>query len=86
MIGRFLFGFGQIGWMEGLIILVIVLILFGGRKIPQLARDLGSGIREFRKSLSGAADEAREAARLDDQSDDEPVKKSGSKSRKKTRG
>jgi sec-independent protein translocase protein TatA len=85
MIGRFLFGFGQIGWMEGLIILVIVLILFGGRKIPQLARDLGSGIREFRKSLSGAVDEASEAARLDDQSD-EPVRKTGSKSKKKTRG
>ena len=44
-----------IGPWEILIILVVVLVLFGGRKIPQLAKDLGSGIREFRKSMSGAA-------------------------------
>lgn len=47
---------GTLGPMEWVIILVVVLILFGGRKIPQLAKDLGSGIREFRKSLSGATE------------------------------
>ena len=43
--------FSGIGFSELLIILVIALILFGGRKIPQLAKDLGQGIKEFRRSL-----------------------------------
>ncbi len=82
MIGRFLFGIGQIGWMEGMIILVVVLILFGGRKIPQLARDLGTGIREFRKSLSAGMDEPNATAQLDE-SEDRPVKKATKKKTKK---
>lgn len=51
-----LFFIGSIGGTELIIILVIVLLLFGGRKIPQLARDIGLGIKEFRKSLSGTDD------------------------------
>ena len=46
---------GGIGPWEIMIILLVALIVFGGRKIPELAKDLGTGIREFRKSLSGAA-------------------------------
>ena len=38
-------------WQIGLIILVI-LLLFGGRKIPELARGMGRGIREFKEGLS----------------------------------
>jgi len=48
---------GNLGWTEWVLILFVVLILFGGRKIPQLAKDLGTGIREFRKSLSGTMDQ-----------------------------
>ncbi|MBI3396203.1 MAG: twin-arginine translocase TatA/TatE family subunit [Spirochaetia bacterium] len=44
---------GSIGLSEWLIILIVVLVLFGGTRIPKLAKDLGSGIREFRKALSG---------------------------------
>lgn len=44
---------GGLGTTELIIILVIVLLLFGGRKIPQLAKDIGLGIKEFRKGLSG---------------------------------
>ncbi|MCS7204484.1 MAG: twin-arginine translocase TatA/TatE family subunit [Leptospiraceae bacterium] len=43
---------GSIGGTELIIILIIVLLIFGGRKIPQLARDIGLGIKEFRKSIS----------------------------------
>jgi sec-independent protein translocase protein TatA len=50
----------QIGPFEWILILAVILILFGGRKIPQLAKDLGSGIREFRKSVTGAAPELEE--------------------------
>jgi sec-independent protein translocase protein TatA len=35
------------------IILVIVLVLFGGKKLPQLARSIGSSVREVRKGFSG---------------------------------
>lgn len=37
----------NLGWNEILLILLIVLLLFGGRKIPELMRGLGKGIREF---------------------------------------
>lgn len=77
MFQTLLIGLGQIGWMEGLIVLVIVLILFGGRKIPQLAKDLGSGIREFKKSLNGTASE------LTDYDEEEEDKASKKKTRSK---
>jgi len=43
--------FGSLGPSEIAIILVIVLLLFGARRLPELARSLGQGIREFRKSV-----------------------------------
>jgi sec-independent protein translocase protein TatA len=39
------------GW-QILVILVIILLLFGGRKIPELAKGLGEGIRSFKKAVS----------------------------------
>jgi len=39
--------------MHWLIILVVVLILFGGRKIPELMRGLGEGVRGFKEGMSG---------------------------------
>lgn len=46
----FLAMIGMPGMTELLIILGVVLLLFGGRKLPELARGLGSGIREFKKA------------------------------------
>lgn len=37
----------SLGWNEILLILLVILLLFGGRKIPELMRGLGKGIREF---------------------------------------
>jgi sec-independent protein translocase protein TatA len=45
-----------IGTQEGLMILAIVALLFGAKKIPELAKSFGEGIREFKKS-SRALDE-----------------------------
>lgn len=42
---------GHIGFQEILIIVVIILVLFGARKIPELARSMGKGITEFKKGL-----------------------------------
>jgi sec-independent protein translocase protein TatA len=55
--------------MEGLIILVLILLFFGARRVPQLGRSLGSGIREFRKETAaapGAPDDKGELERSDD--------------------
>jgi len=38
-----------------MIVLGIILLLFGGRKIPELARGLGEGIRSFKEGMSGAS-------------------------------
>ncbi len=46
-----------IGGQEFLLILVIVLLLFGAKKIPELARGMGKGIKEFKKSQSEDEDE-----------------------------
>lgn len=53
--------FGTIGWQEVLIILVVILLLFGGKKLPELARGLGKGMRVFKKELRGVQDDMREA-------------------------
>ncbi|MGB3683150.1 MAG: twin-arginine translocase TatA/TatE family subunit [Rubrobacteraceae bacterium] len=44
---------GGLGGPELIIVLVILVLLFGAKKIPELAKGLGSGMREFRKSSSG---------------------------------
>jgi len=44
---------GGIGTTELLIVLVIVLIIFGAGKLPEIGRGLGRGIRNFRKATSG---------------------------------
>jgi sec-independent protein translocase protein TatA len=43
---------GDIGFTEILLILLVVVLLFGGRKIPELMKGLGQGIREFKKASS----------------------------------
>ncbi|MGB2823184.1 MAG: twin-arginine translocase TatA/TatE family subunit [Phycisphaerae bacterium] len=50
-----------VGWQEILVIVVIVLILFGGRKIPELAKGLGKGLREFKKEMRGVKQDFAEA-------------------------
>ena len=47
---------GSVGPTELIIILTIVLLLFGAKKIPELARGLGTGVREFKRGTSGATD------------------------------
>jgi sec-independent protein translocase protein TatA len=44
---------GSIGITELVLIFVILLLIFGGKKIPELARGLGAGIRHFKDSLQG---------------------------------
>lgn len=43
----------RLGPWELILILAIVLVIFGGKKIPEIARGLGEGIRHFRESIRG---------------------------------
>ena len=45
------------GGMEWLLIALVVLLLFGGKKIPELAKGLGSGIKNFKKAIKDDEDE-----------------------------
>ncbi len=42
---------------EGMVILLIIIVMFGGKKIPELARGLGKGIREFNEAKDGIKNE-----------------------------
>jgi sec-independent protein translocase protein TatA len=57
--------FGNLGWPEIVVILLVILLLFGGRKLPELARGLGKGLREFKDAVRGAKNEFEDAADLD---------------------
>jgi sec-independent protein translocase protein TatA len=49
---------GRIGTTEIILIVVVILVLFGAKRIPQLMRSLGSGVREFKKGARGEMDES----------------------------
>ena len=56
---------GRIGFPELIVILVIILVLFGGAKIPEIMKSLGSGIKEFKKAVKEEpGDEKKEAGDL----------------------
>ena len=50
-----------IGLTEGLLIAAIVLLLFGGKKIPELMRGLGKGVKSFKDGVNEAKDEINKA-------------------------
>jgi len=50
----------SLGWNEILLILLVVLLLFGGRKIPELMRGMGKGIREFQDAKNNVRKEIEE--------------------------
>jgi sec-independent protein translocase protein TatA len=48
---------GGIGAQELILILLVILLLFGAKKIPEMAQGLGKGMREFRKAMKETQDE-----------------------------
>jgi len=55
-----MFLFGPVGPTELLIIALIIVVLFGARKLPELGKSLGDGIRNFKKSISGKESDDKE--------------------------
>ena len=60
-------GFGSLGGTELIIALVIILLLFGAKRIPELARGLGSGVREFREGTREGEVEKKEEENKDEE-------------------
>ena len=53
--------FGNLGAGEIILIVLVILILFGAKKIPELARGIGKGMSEFKKGLKDVEDEIKSA-------------------------
>jgi sec-independent protein translocase protein TatA len=75
---------GWIGPWELAILLIVVLLVFGPKRLPEMGRSLGKGLREFKASISGKDDEDEEtpsSAELPPPRDEEPVSATSSSER-----
>jgi sec-independent protein translocase protein TatA len=57
--------FGNLGGPDLIILLLIILVLFGAKKLPELARGMGSAIKEFQKAKDEFTDELHSAGKTD---------------------
>ncbi|MEZ4588748.1 MAG: twin-arginine translocase TatA/TatE family subunit [Gemmatimonadales bacterium] len=62
--------FGNIGFTEMMVLLLVVLLVFGARRLPEIGQSLGKGIREFKRSISDAGESVNSA--LDDRGSSSP--------------
>lgn len=62
----------MLGWPEIIGILVVVLVLFGAKKLPELARGLGQGLKEFKKATREVQDDLQRAIEEDPQQNEPP--------------
>ena len=58
--------FGGLGMQELLVIFLIILLLFGAKRIPDIAQGLGRGIRDFKKAMKDTSDELTKSPSGDD--------------------
>lgn len=56
----------NIGWQEILVILLIILLLFGAKRLPDLARSIGKSLHEFKKGRDEALDDEKEEKQAED--------------------
>ena len=62
---------GNIGWQGAIIILIVLLVVFGPKRLPEMGRSLGRGMREFKDSITGKDDD--EPRELPQAVDDDPA-------------
>ena len=63
----------NIGPMELLVVGIIALLVLGPKRLPEVGRSLGKGMREFKDSLAGLGDDEEETKKLDEQRDEQPA-------------
>ena len=56
---------GSLGWPEILLIALVVVLLFGARKLPEIGKGLGDGIRSFRSAMRGGDDQGKDHTKGD---------------------
>jgi len=74
---------GMIGWPETVAILVVVLILFGAKKLPEMAKGLGQGIKEFKKATREVNEDLQRAIEDDPLDPPRPLPRSEPRSQAK---
>lgn len=53
--------FGSLGWPEVLLIVLVVLLLFGAKKIPELMKSLGKGVKSFKEGINEIDEQINQA-------------------------
>jgi sec-independent protein translocase protein TatA len=64
---------GWIGPWELAILLIVVLLVFGPKRLPEMGKSLGKGMREFKNSITGKEDERPQPAELTARAEEEPL-------------
>jgi sec-independent protein translocase protein TatA len=68
---------GTMSPLHWAVVILVIVLLFGSKKIPELAKGLGQGIKEFKKASSEATKEMNEAEKTNDSKPATEVKKEG---------
>ncbi len=71
----------MIGTQEILLIIGVAVLIFGAKKIPDIARSIGIGIREFKKALNPSEDESEEVQKIKEKN----IKKYNARKKRKTK-
>ncbi|MDO4827342.1 MAG: twin-arginine translocase TatA/TatE family subunit [Bacteroidia bacterium] len=64
--------FGSLGFWEIVLIVLVILLLFGGKKIPELMRGLGKGVKSFKQGMNEVEKEIRDVEKELDKPADKP--------------
>jgi len=64
---------GNIGWQGALVIILVLLLVFGPKRLPEMGRSLGRGMREFKDSITGNDEPEGEQAELTPPASTTPV-------------
>ncbi len=61
----------NLGMPEVIIIAIVILFLFGGKKLPELMHGVGKGIRDFKRGMNGVEEEIKKDVQIDDEKKDD---------------
>ena len=64
---------GNIGWQGVVIILIVLLVIFGPKRLPEMGRSIGRGMREFKDSVTGKDDDDDQPREIPPAAEDETV-------------